>query len=89
MARQFGCYVSDLRGDRRSADVVYPRQIAMYLCRELTDASLPQIGDRFGGRDHTTVLYAVNKIKRLLNDDHDRQLHELIQLLTSRLRAAR
>jgi chromosomal replication initiator protein len=89
VARQFGCYVSDLRGDRRSQDIAYARQIAMYLTRELTDMSLPQIGDRFGGRDHTTVLYAVNKIKRLLNDDHDRQLHELIQLLTSRLKAAR
>jgi chromosomal replication initiator protein len=89
VARQFGCYVSDLRGDRRSQDIAYARQIAMYLARELTDTSLPQIGDRFGGRDHTTVLYAVNKIKRLLNDDHDRHLHELIQGLTSRLRAAR
>jgi chromosomal replication initiator protein len=89
VARQFGCYVSDLRGDRRSQDIAYARQIAMYLARELTDMSLPHIGDRFGGRDHTTVLYAVNKIKRLLNDDHDRQLHELIQLLTSRLKAAR
>ncbi|HJW74314.1 MAG TPA: chromosomal replication initiator protein DnaA [Thermoleophilia bacterium] len=89
VARQFGCYVNDLRGDRRSQDIAYARQIAMYLARELTDASLPQIGARFGGRDHTTVLYAVNKIKRLLNDDHDRQLHELIQLLTSRLKAAR
>jgi chromosomal replication initiator protein len=89
VARQFGCYVSDLRGDRRSQDIAYARQIAMYLARELTDASLPQIGDRFGGRDHTTVLYAVNKIKRLLHDDHDRQLHELIQLLTSRLKTAR
>jgi chromosomal replication initiator protein len=87
VARQFGCYVSDLRGDRRSQDIAYARQIAMYLARELTDTSLPQIGERFGGRDHTTVLYAVNKIKRLLNDDHDRQLHELIQLLTSRIKA--
>ena len=45
VARQFGCHVSDLRGDRRSADVAYPRHVAMYLCRELTEASLPQIGD--------------------------------------------
>jgi chromosomal replication initiator protein len=89
VARQFGCYVSDLRGDRRSADIVYPRQIAMYLCRELTDASLPQIGDRFGGRHHTTVLHSVEKIQKMLKDDHDRQLHELLQLLTARLRAAR
>ena len=45
VARQFGCHVSDLRGDKRTADVAYPRHIAMYLCRELTEASLPQIGD--------------------------------------------
>jgi chromosomal replication initiator protein len=88
VARQFGLHVNDLRGNRRTQEVAYARQIAMYLARELTDMSLPQIGDRFGGRDHTTVLYAVNKIKRLLNDDHDRQLHEVIQLLTARLKAA-
>ena len=89
VARQFGCHVSDLRGDKRTADVAYPRHIAMYLCRELTEASLPQIGGRFGGRDHSTVLYAVNKIERLLQDGHDRQLHDLIQVIISRLQTAR
>lgn len=89
VARQFGCHVSDLRGDRRNQDLAYARQIAMYLCRDLTESSLPAIGDRFGGRHHTTVLYAVNKIQRLLNDDHDRQLHELIQVVTGRLKGAR
>ena len=54
----------------------------MYLARELTEASLPQIGDRFGGRHHTTVIYAVNKIERQLKDGHDRQLHELVQVIT-------
>ena len=53
---------ADLRGDRRTQNVVYPRQLAMYLCRELTDLSLPKIGQRFGGRDHTTVHYAEGKI---------------------------
>jgi chromosomal replication initiator protein len=86
-ARQFGCHVNDLRGDKRSQDVAYARQIAMYLCRELTDASLPQIGDRFGGRHHTTVLYAVQKIDRLLKDGHDRQLHELVQAIGDRVKA--
>lgn len=89
VARQFGCHVSDLRGDKRTADVAYPRHVAMYLCRELTEASLPQIGGRFGGRDHSTVLYAVNKIERLLQDGHDRQLHDLIQVITSRLQIGR
>jgi chromosomal replication initiator protein len=89
VARQFGCHVSDLRGDRRSADVAYPRHVAMYLCRELTEASLPQIGERFGGRDHSTVLYAVNKIERLIQDGHDRQLHDLVQVITQHLRSER
>jgi len=89
VARQFGCHVSDLRGDRRSAEVAYPRHVAMYLCRELTEASLPQIGERFGGRDHSTVLYAVNKIERLMQDGHDRQLHDLVQVITQHLRSAR
>jgi chromosomal replication initiator protein len=87
VARQFGVHVNDLRGDRRSQDVAYARQVAMYLCRDLTDASLPQIGDRFGGRHHTTVLYAVNKVERLVNDTHDRQLRELLQSIGTRLRA--
>jgi chromosomal replication initiator protein len=85
VARQFGCHVNDLRGDRRSQDIAYARQVAMYLSRELTEASLPQIGDRFGGRHHTTVIYAINKIQRLLTDDHDRQLRELVQVISSRL----
>jgi chromosomal replication initiator protein len=89
VARQFGCHVSDLRGDKRSAEVAYPRHVAMYLCRELTEASLPQIGERFGGRDHSTVLYAVNKIERLMQDGHDRQLHDLVQVITQHLRSAR
>ena len=89
VARQFGCHVNDLRGDNRTPDVAYPRHIAMYLCRELTEASLPQIGARFGGRDHSTVVYAVNKIERLMQDGHDRQLHDLIQLITARLQTSR
>jgi chromosomal replication initiator protein len=89
VARQFGLHVNDLRGDKRSQDIAYARQIAMYLARDLTEASLPQIGDRFGGRHHTTVLYAVNKVERLLTDGHDRQLHEVVQVISSRLKATR
>ena len=89
VARQFGCHVADLRGDKRTADIAYARHVAMYLCRELTEASLPQIGDRFGGRDHSTVLYGVNRISRLLTDGHDRQLHDIIQVVTNRLQASR
>jgi chromosomal replication initiator protein len=89
VASQFGCHVNDLRGDKRSQDIAYPRQIAMYLARDLTDLSLPQIGERFGSRHHTTVIYAVQKIDRQLKDGHDRQLHELIQTITNRVKAAR
>jgi chromosomal replication initiator protein len=89
VARQFGVHVNDLRSNRRTQDISYARQVAMYLARELTEASLPTIGDRFGGRDHTTVLYAVNKVKRQLTDGHDRQLHDIVQVVTARLKAPR
>ncbi len=89
VARQFGVHVSDLRGSRRTADIAYARHIAMYLCRELTEASLPQIGERFGGRDHSTVIYAYDKIDRLLKDGRDRQLHEILTVITGRLQSPR
>ncbi len=86
IAHQFGCHIADLRSDKRTQQIAYARQIAMYLCRELTESSLPAIGDRFGGRHHTTVLYSINRIDRALKDGHDRQLHEIIQTVTQRLR---
>jgi len=89
VARQFGLHVNDLRGSRRTQDVAYARQLAMFLARDLTEASLPQIGDKFGGRHHTTVLYAVDKIQRQLKDGHDRQLHDLVQLITARVKSGR
>jgi len=63
VAEEFGVTLSDLKTKRRNKNIVLPRQIAMYLSRELTDLSLPEIGNVFGGKDHTTVLYAFNKIK--------------------------
>ncbi len=83
VARQFGLHVNDLRGNRRTQDVAYARQIAMYLARGLTEASLPQIGARFGGRHHTTVIYAVDKIDRQLKDGHDPQLQDLVELISA------
>jgi chromosomal replication initiator protein len=88
VARQFGLHVNDLRGNRRTQDVTYARHIAMYLCRELTEASLPQIGARFGGRHHTTVMHAVDKVERQLKDGHDPQLQDLVALITARLKSA-
>jgi chromosomal replication initiator protein len=89
VARQFGLHVNDLRGNRRTQDVAYARHIAMYLSRELTESSLPQIGARFGGRHHTTVIHAVDKVERQLKDGHDPQLQDLVALISARLKAAR
>ena len=89
VARQFGLHVNDLRGNRRTQDVAYARHIAMYLSRDLTEASLPQIGARFGGRHHSTVIHAVDKIERQLKDGHDAQLQDLMALITARLKTVR
>src|SRR3954449_6926428 len=69
VARQYNVSRSDLLSSRRTANVVRPRQIAMYLAKTLTLRSLPEIGRRFGGRDHTTVLHAVRKIEGLVGND--------------------
>jgi chromosomal replication initiator protein len=69
VARQYNVSRSDLLSSRRTANVVRPRQVAMYLAKTLTLRSLPEIGRRFGGRDHTTVLHAVRKIENLLGND--------------------
>ena len=69
VARQYNVSRSDLLSSRRTANVVRPRQVAMYLSKILTLRSLPEIGRRFGGRDHTTVLHAVRKIEALTGND--------------------
>ncbi len=61
--------IKDMTSKTRTQTVAFPRQIAMYLCRELTNASLPQIGEEFGGRDHTTVIHACNKISEKIEQD--------------------
>jgi len=84
---RFGLSLEELCGERRSQNIVYPRQIAMYLSRELTDASLPKIGRQFGGRDHTTVIHATTKIAGLIRED--RSVYNLVQELTARIKQAR
>jgi len=79
VARQYNVSRSDLLSSRRTANVVRPRQIAMYLAKTLTLRSLPEIGRRFGGRDHTTVLHAVRKIEALSGTDT--ALSEELELL--------
>jgi chromosomal replication initiator protein len=75
--------VADMYSKRRPANIAMPRQVAMYLAKELTQKSLPEIGDLFGGRDHTTVLHAVRKITdlRAKQADFNHTLHVLEQTL--------
>jgi len=84
---RFGLSLDELCGDRRSQNIVYPRQVAMYLSRELTDSSLPKIGKQFGGRDHTTVIHATSKIARMIRED--RSVYNLVQELTARIKQVR
>ena len=84
---RFGLSLEELCGDKRSQNIVYPRQVAMYLSRELTDSSLPKIGKQFGGRDHTTVIHATSKIARMIRED--RSVYNLVQELTARIKQAR
>ena len=87
VSERFQLTMDELCGDKRSQNIVYPRQVAMYLSRELTDSSLPKIGKEFGGRDHTTVIHATSKIARLIRED--RSVYNLVQELTARVRQAR
>ena len=69
VAEYFNLSVADMRSKKRTRSVAFPRQIAMYLSRELTESSLPKIGEEFGGRDHTTVIHACDKIIESINQD--------------------
>lgn len=79
VAKYYHVSVQDLKGKKRVKTIVVPRQIAMYLSRELTDKSLPQIGMEFGGKDHTTVMHSCDKISALAlkDDDLKRSINEL------------
>jgi chromosomal replication initiator protein len=78
--------VDALVGQGRTQSIVLARQVAMYLCRELTNLSLPKIGQSFGSRDHTTVMHADRKIKGLLRERHD--LFDQVTDITTRIRTA-
>ncbi|MFC4601318.1 chromosomal replication initiator protein DnaA [Cohnella hongkongensis] len=80
----YGLKLEDFKARKRTKAVAFPRQIAMYLSRELTDYSLPKIGDAFGGRDHTTVIHAHEKISQLLKVDQD--LYKVINSLTEKIK---
>lgn len=83
-ARYFNISLSDLSSERRSHEIAYPRQIAIYLARELTDLSLLKIGELFGGKDHSTIIYAVKKIGESIKNDPDTYHH--IQRITTSIK---
>ncbi|MFD0674498.1 chromosomal replication initiator protein DnaA [Cohnella sp. GCM10027633] len=80
----YGLKLEDFKARKRTKAVAFPRQIAMYLSRELTDYSLPKIGEAFGGRDHTTVIHAHEKISQQLKVDQD--LYKIINSLTEKIK---
>lgn len=69
VANYYNIHVEDIQGSKKTKTIAFPRQVAMYLCRKFLDISLPKIGEQFGGRDHTTVIYAVSKIEKSLKKD--------------------
>jgi chromosomal replication initiator protein len=80
---QFGLRIPEIKAKNNSRQIVFPRQIAMYLCKHLTEASLPEIGRQFGGKHHTTVLHSIEKINIQRKDDKD--LNRMINKLTEHL----
>ena len=85
VGEHFNVKLEDFKAKKRTKSVAFPRQIAMYLSRELTDFSLPKIGEEFGGRDHTTVIHAHEKISKLLNSDSS--LQQQIQEIKEKLKS--
>jgi len=84
VAEQFGLRVTEIKAKNNSRAIVYPRQIAMYLAKHLTEASLPEIGRQFGGKHHTTVMHSVDKIETVRKGDKDlnRMLNKLTETLS-------
>ena len=87
-AEYFRVSMGELTGAGKTRHVAHARQIAMYLCRELTDLSLPKIGDEFGGKDHTTVMYADRKIRKEMKENRGTydEIQELTQIIKNRAR---
>jgi chromosomal replication initiator protein len=87
VCERFSMTVDELCSHRRTQNIVFPRHVAMYLSRELTDSSLPKIGKHFGDRDHTTVLHANDKVQNMIRAD--RSVYNLVQELTARIKQIR
>ena len=75
--------MDDIKSKKRNREISVPRQTAMYLCRELNGASLPRIGQEFGGRDHTTVMHAVEKLENDIS--HDPEVRRTVEDLKKRI----
>lgn len=84
VAEYFQISVEDIRSKKRSSNIAFPRQIAMYLCRKMTSESLPKIGTEFGGKDHTTVMHSINKIEKEIKVNSD--LNNIIEKLKGDIR---
>ncbi len=69
VAEHFQLKISDLKSSKRLKNLVFPRQLAMYICRKMTDLSYPEIGSKFGGKDHSTIIHAIKKIDKKINED--------------------
>src|SRR5699024_3177925 len=70
VSKKYNIKLEDFAARKRTRSIAFPRQIAMYLSRQLTDLSLPKIGEEFGGRDHTTVIHAFDKISEMVEEDN-------------------
>ena len=84
IANHFQIKTSDLKSSKRLKNLVLPRQIAMYISRKLTSASYPEIGSKFGGKDHSTIIYAIKKIEK--NMTEDLQLRSTVEKLINSIK---
>ena len=83
IANYYKVRLQDMKSSKRTRTVAFPRQVAMYVCKDLTTLSLPEIGAEFGGKDHTTILYAVRKIEKLRKEsvDFDEEIQRILGLV--------
>ena len=85
VAEHFGISPADIMGNKRNVKVAFPRQIVMYLCRNMTEVTLKNIGAYLGGRDHTTVMNGINKIEEAINDNKNTSTKEVIDILKKKI----
>jgi len=89
VASYYNMNVDTMTSDKRTRAIAHPRQVAMFLCREFTDRSFPEIGRRFGGRDHTTVLHADRVVKQRIGEDKDHGMVDFDPVMAEDVRVLR